>query len=133
MGTAFNQLKTTLNKLDELQASHIDLFKTQALPDLEEQITQRKTGFSDLKEKLEPFLLESERLGTQENISQVQEIKTCILSLMNQNRMLKSKVETHKNQLENSMKNMTKGRRVMQAYGSSESQQNQSKVINFKK
>jgi len=133
MGTAFKRLETALNRLDELQSSHIDGFKTQTLPDLEKQIAQRKDGFSDLKESLAPFLLESEIMGTKENIPLMQDIKNRILLLMTQNKVLISKVEKHKKQLKNSMKTMAKGRQMIQAYGPSESKVNQSKVINFRK
>lgn len=132
MEMAFKQIKTALDRLDELQQSHIDVFSTQILPDLEEQIAQRKTGFSDLEKRLALFLMESETMKTEENIPLLQEVKNRIVLLMNQNKTLKSQVETHKIQLENSIKKITKGKRIMTAYGSSESQRNQSKVINFR-
>ncbi len=132
MEIAFEQIKTALDKLDELQQSHIDVFATQILPDLEEQIAQRKAGFSDLKKRLALFLMESEAMETKENIPLLQEVTNRIVLLMNQNKMLKSQVETHKIGLENSIKKVTKGKQMMTAYGSSESQRDQSKVINFR-
>ncbi|MBU0970069.1 MAG: hypothetical protein KKC20_05445 [Proteobacteria bacterium] len=132
MEMAFKQVKTALDRLDELQESHIDGFKTQIIPDIEEQIIQRKEMFTDLKERLTLFLMESETMDTEENIPLLQEVKNHILLLMNQNKMLKSQVETLKIGLENSIKKVTKGKQIMTAYGSSESQRNQSKVINFR-
>lgn len=132
MEIAFEQIKTALDRLDELQQSHIDVFATQIMPDLEEQIAQRKARFTDLETRLALFLMESEAMESEENIPLLQELKHRIVLLMNQNKMLKSQVETHKIGLENSIKKITKGKQIMTAYGSSESQQNRSKVINFR-
>ncbi|MDA3788850.1 MAG: hypothetical protein PF503_10205 [Desulfobacula sp.] len=131
MGIAFNQVKEALVKLDELQASHITAFETQILPDLDKQIAQRKEGFSDLKKYLEAFLQEPEIMDMVKKEQLIQNIKDHILLLMYQNTTLALKVETHKCGLENSMKKITRGRRVIQAYGSPPSKRHQSKVINL--
>ena len=126
MKTSSKKIKETLVRLDELQASHIDAFSTQTIPNLEEQMAQRKKGFSDLKKYIETFLSET-------NIKEMQDVKEQILSLMYQNQTLTSKVQGHKRGLENSMKKITKGRQAIHAYGSVPSQANQPKVINFRK
>jgi hypothetical protein len=131
--TAFIQVREALRRLDDLQASHLDSFETQTLPDLEDQMAQRKAGFSHLKKQLTPFFLEAKAMDRAEKAPMIADVKMYFQSLLHQNERLKIKIESHKNRLENSIKNITKGRQVFRAYRSPAAQRNQPKVINTRK
>ena len=130
MEMTFKQLKETLLKLNQMQEDHIDCFDTQLLPDLEQQMVQRREKFTELKQHLSDLFLKTEGMETATKRQLLQEIQEHILSLMHRNKTLKSKVQKHKDELEKSMKNITQGKRVFHAYGASVSQRTRPRVIN---
>jgi hypothetical protein len=132
METMLKQIEKVLYELDELQANHIESFETQILPDLEKQIMERQAGFEELKKTVTLFSRKTEPVDVMDDEPVIQNVKEHIRLLMNQNKTLKSLIETHKNGLETSMKNIAKGRRTIHAYGSLTSQRNP-KVISFRK
>lgn len=132
MKTMLRQIEKILYELDELQANHIESFEAQILPDLEKQIMERQAGFDELKKTVTLFSRETEPVDIMEDEPVIQDVKEHIQLLMNQNKTLKSLIETHKNGLETSMKKIAKGRRTIHAYGSLASQRNP-KVISFRK
>jgi len=133
METMLKQIEKTLYKLDELQANHIESFGTQILPDLEQQMMERQAGFEELKKTVTLFSQQTESVDIMDDEPVIQNVKEHIQLLMNQNKTLKSLIETHKNGLETSMKNMAKGRQTIHAYGSLPSKKNRPKVISFRK
>jgi hypothetical protein len=124
METMLKQIKKALHKLDELQANHIESFDAQILPDLEQQMMERQAGFEELKKTVALFSREADPVDILDDKAVIQNIREHIRLLMNQNKTLKSLIETHKNGLETSMKNIAKGRQTIHAYGSLASQKN---------
>lgn len=134
MEILLKQVKKALHNLDELQADHINSFESQVLPDLEKQIIERQAGFYELKKNMALFLQKTATVDVMEDTSMVQDIKEYLRLLMYQNKTLTSLVETHKNELETSMKHIVKGRRTIHAYGGSlVSKSNRPKVISLRK
>lgn len=132
METMLRQIKKALYKLDELQANHIESFDAQILPDLEQQMMERQAGFEELKKTVALFSGEAEPVDILDDKAVIQSVREHIRLLMNQNKTLKSLIETHKNGLETSMKNIAKGRQTIHAYGSLASQRTP-KVISCRK
>jgi len=133
MDILLQQIKKALYKLDELQAGHIKSFQSQVLPDLEKQIIERQAGFYELKKNMATFLQKTATVDIMEDTPMVQDVKEYLRLLMYQNKTLRSLVETHKNELETSMKHIVKGRRTIHAYGSLVSKSNRPKVISLRK
>ncbi len=125
------QLIDSLYRLDEMQADHIGSFRTQLLPDIEKQMVEREAGFCELKKNLILFFQEAAPSDIEGEKPMTQDVKDHIQLLIHQNKVLKSLVETHKTELENSMKNIAKGRQTIHAYGSSVSQSKQPKVLSL--
>lgn len=133
MEILLKQVKDALYHLDEIQANHIGAFETQILPDLEKQMMERKEGFYELKMNLTAFFQKMALINIDGEKPMAQDTKEHIQLLMHQNKVLTTLVETHKTQLENSMKNIAKGRQTIHAYGSLTSQNNHPKVLSFRK
>ncbi len=133
MEQAFKQVNDILTKLDEMHADHINSFDSQLLPDIEQQMIERDESFTELKATMDRLLGHMETMENLDDIPDIHDILAHIHLLMQQNKILSTAVQGHKQVLEKSMKKVAKGKHVINAYGSPLSQRNQPKVINFKK
>jgi septation ring formation regulator EzrA len=128
----FSKIKHALNNLDDLQAAHMASFETELMPDIEKQMTERKQGFAELQNAINTVDLDLQTRTQLSGDPQIAEIIEHLQALMHQNKTLTERVQHHKDGLENSMRRIGKGRKVIHAYGAPVSHRNRSKVINFK-
>ena len=126
----FNKVKKALDRLNSLQQDQITTFATDLLPDLEQQMAQRKQGFADLKNAMADLMSPTTTDPT--DAPGVKEIIAQIQVLMHQNKALSSRVQHHREGLKKSMDGVKKGRKVVLAYGSPIFHRNPPKVINSK-
>jgi hypothetical protein len=122
-------LKDALEKLETIHQDQIDSFGNSLLPDLEAQIEERQNAFSEIKTIISDMALTLDQV---EDPKEIEELLTGIKFLIKQNSVLKSKAQTHKNDLKERMKQANKGKQAISAYGSPDSVRNRSKVINFR-
>jgi hypothetical protein len=132
MQKELKQLKATLIKFDVLHTNHINAFDTQTHLDLDTQMNERKAEFTNLMKHFNIFIDKTENINESESTCEVEKITKQISQLMHKNKTLKLKIQTHRDELGKSIKQITRGRQAIHAYGTPESYRNRSKVLNFK-
>ncbi len=118
MEKQFQQIKEALSRLDDIQATHIDSFDTDLLPDLEFQLDERNTEFSRLMKMISQFIAKIELDAGEGTDSMVIFLMEGINTLLVQNKILKKRVTAHRDSLQESMKNLSRGKQVIGSYGS---------------
>ncbi len=139
MQKEFNNIKMIIDRLQELQLSHISSFnKKGQLPDIEKQSFDREKAFNNLRKKITVFntMAQVEHAAqTQPQIESQTEsmlilIKDKITTLIEQNTTLETKIKEYRNNIKTSMKKISNGRQVIASYRSSTKITNNPKVIN---
>ncbi len=129
MEKAFQEINETLNRLDEIQTSHIESFDTEIIPDLESQLIERNEEFNKLKKSVNGFIIDPDFDNTTESIMAV--FIERIGTLISQNKVLEAKVRAHRDGLKESMKRLSRGKQVINFYGSPSSVSNRPRAINL--
>lgn len=129
MNQEFNGITSAVNRLERIQNEHIESFQTQVLPDLEAQTAERKKAFDSLIRSLDMFFTRS---GQDEQTAVLMRSLTeRIQGLQNQNRILKEKVETYREDLKARMKHLAKARKGINAYRPPSSFSNRPRAISL--
>lgn len=127
----FQRIRETLNRLGKIQTRHIESFDTEIMPDLERQVIERNTELSRLKKNVGKFITDA-GLDHDANIeSMISFFTDRIQTLADQNRVLKKKVATHKDRLQESMKKLSRGKQVIGSYGAPASVSNRPRAIHL--
>lgn len=101
------------------------------MPDLEHQLAARQQAFDQLMPLAARFIQGANQIKTQEMVAMVHTAKELIGDLITENRILKTKIEKHKEDIRSRMKGVVKGRRVIGAYASPASLQNRPRAISL--
>jgi hypothetical protein len=127
----FQDIKESFDKLEKIHLSHIDSFDRELIPDLECQTLERKKEFDLLKENVTQWINRDEPGNDADTESMVHYFIERIHILLNQNETLGKKARMHKDQLQQSLKNLSRGKQVIGAYGSPSSVSNRPRAINI--
>lgn len=126
----YNALHQILDRMEHTYAHQISSFENQILPDLDAQIKKRQADFLLFQKAVEECLPGIAASNPESEV--LDDFITKLERLKHQLTTLTQKVQTHRNDLAQSMKNVTKGKRAMTAYGSPASLRNRSRVITLR-
>ncbi len=127
-----SRIKKALENIDDTQEKHLADFDTEVLPDLEQQMAERKLRFCELEKAMADLMPELKTNESLANDPALSDMVDHLRILLHQNRTLTAKAELHRNELSRSLRQISKGRKAISAYGPSASRRNQSKVISLK-
>ncbi|CCK81704.1 hypothetical protein [Desulfobacula toluolica] len=131
MEKKFKSVEATLNRLHDLQAKHLASFDSQDLPDLEQQSAERDAEVAQLIRNVNT-LIEQLYITTEvETKSRFLFFNDLITGLLEQNKAIETKTHAIKNKLENSMKQLSKGKCAISSYRSSAAVNYKPKVISI--
>ena len=133
MEKEFKKTKDILNRLHDLQVSHLASFDKADLPDLEKQSEQRNIEVEKLMKRVGKLVKLSKIKRTAETESLLVFLNDRITQLLEQNNALVTKASEVKNSIKNNMKQVSKGTNVIGSYRSSKAASYQAKVINITK
>jgi len=131
MDNAFQQIKNLLARMEQMQYEHITAFDTQVMPDLENQQLLRKNLFNQLAGAVKRFIQDPDLDTDMEPDDMTRNLDEQMHRLLHQNDILVQKVTAHKNQIQQSLKNLSKGKHALQSYGSPSSMTNRPRAINL--
>jgi hypothetical protein len=131
MKKKFQDIKDAFDKLEKIQLDHIDSFDRELMPDLECQTLERTKEFDLLKESVTQWINRDEPGNDANTESMVHYFIERIHILLNQNEALEKKVRVHKDHLQQSLKNLSRGKQAIGAYGSPSSVTNRPRAINI--
>lgn len=115
----FQEITQILDRLESIQDEQIRSFDAELLPDLETQGAERKDGFEELQKAIAGFIAHAERETDElRKETLVKALDEKIYQILAQNRKLYQKVKAHRDRLQDSLKGINKGKKVIRAYGS---------------
>lgn len=130
MKKIFQDIKETFDKLEKIQFGHIDSFDRELMPDLERQTLERKKELDQLKENVDQWTSGDNGMDDDTEATAYYFIER-LQTLLNQNETLEKKVRMHKDHLQQILKNLSRGKQVIGAYGSPSSVSNRPRAINI--
>ncbi len=115
---AYQRVMNTMDEIQVLQENHIHSFDTQLLPDMERHSRERKLSF-------DRFYMESDELisyletALDEDMAKeiVENVNARISGLLAQNDLLSQKTMEHRNRIQESLNNLSRGKSAMDSYG----------------
>jgi len=118
MENEFNKVTEILNRLNILQAHHIQLFGQNSMPDIEIQNHEREREFTDLKIAVNLLLKKAEEVKDKTKIKQrLQFCNRIIAGLIKQNNVIEEKIKAHRERIGREMKKLAFGKKVLGSYG----------------
>jgi len=129
MENEFKIIETALNRLHDIQLSHLDSFDKKGLPDLEKQSEERNIEIDKLLKGINEFVeLANEKQGASAE-TMLSFLSDKVTILLEQNKVLEIKVLAFKDGLKKGMKQISKGNQAISSYKSSNSVLNNPKVV----
>ncbi|MCM2284563.1 MAG: hypothetical protein NDI81_07265 [Desulfobacula sp.] len=130
MKKIFQDVKEAFDRLERIQTHHIASFDAEPIPDLELQILERKKELDLLKENVDQWLGRDTDMNDDTKAA-ANYFTERIQTLLKQNETLEKKVRVYKDHLQKSLKNLSRGKQVIGAYGSPSSVSNRPRAINI--
>lgn len=127
----FIHITSILDKIDQMQASHIQSFETELMPDLASQIVQRKTEFDKLKKSFALFISNTQLVHAEDKKPIITDFIDRINIILVQNEVLEERTKAYKYSLQESIKEILKGRKAIGLYGSPSSFSNRPRAIDL--
>lgn len=120
METELKKLEASINEFEKLQEKHLDaLTDEDKLPDLEEQTLERNIGITNLMETVSGFIKKAESQNHINTKSKILFFSNRITTLLDQNKVIETKVKNIRAQLKNKMTHISKGKKIISSYRSS--------------
>ncbi|MDA8134460.1 MAG: hypothetical protein M0T82_07540 [Desulfobacteraceae bacterium] len=130
MEKIFQDITETFDRLERILFGHIDSFDRNLMPDLDRQLLERKKELDLLKENVGHWVGRDTDMND-DNKAATNYFTERIQTLLKQNKTLEKKVRMHKDHLQQSLKNLSRGKQVIGAYGSPSSVSNRPRAINI--
>jgi len=115
----FQIIKEKLNRISELQESHLEAFDKNLMPDLEKQCIERNNEFMVLKKMIDAFISSTGKKGDAASSEIFESFFPQLEILIGQSRELEKKVIFHRNTIQNSIRGVSRGKKVLGSYGAS--------------
>jgi hypothetical protein len=131
MTIEYKKISQIIDDLDTVQEKHIDSFDCELLPDIETQCIERNLAIGDLVKKIAAFSNSISEHQTEDGQEGVISLIKRISTLLKQNKTLENKVRIHKDGIEQSLKRLSTGKKIIKLYGSPPSVLNRPRVINY--
>jgi ABC-type transporter Mla subunit MlaD len=131
MEDKLKQVEETLNKLHDLQASHLEDFNKEELPDLERQSAERSHEVDKLMKSVNGIVSIVESTNKTNSESMVFFLNNKISTLLEQNKALEIKVQDFKEKMKKNMKKISTGKQAIGSYRSSAAVSNNPKVLSI--
>jgi len=131
MEKEFKNIEDILNRLQGLQKNHLESFDKKVLPDLEKQSVERNIEVEKLMKNVSCFIKTAENKNSENAESMIHTLNDRITTLLEQNKALETKVHLFRDGIKNEMKQVAKGRKVIQSYQSSTAVSNNPNVISI--
>jgi len=131
MENIFKKVERTLHRLQDLHKIHMKSFDQEVLPDLERQSEDRDIEMGVLMKSVST-LLELAKTETGENTkSMLHALTERMTPLLEQNKVLETRVSAFRDQLRKEMKQVSKGKNAISSYRSSAAVSNNPRVISI--
>ncbi len=131
MEKKLKKVEETLNRLDDLHRTHMESFDKEVLPDLEKQSAERAIEVDRLMKRVGGLvkLAQTQTRATTE--SMMLSLNDRVTILLEQNKALRTKVKASRGQIENNLKQISKGKKVISSYRSSAAVSNNPRVLSI--
>jgi len=131
MEKQIEKIEESLKRLHDLHKDHMASFDQKALPDLEKQSYDREIEMGLLIKRIGKLLELSETRKNGDRGSIFHRLNDRITLLLEQNKALTTKVTAYRDTLKNGMKQISKGKKAIHSYRSSQAVSNNPKVISI--
>lgn len=131
MEKQIKKIEDSLKRLYDLHEDHMVSFDKEALPDLEKQSYDREIEVGMLIKSIGKLLELSETRENRDRDSILYSLNDRITLLLEQNKSLTTKVAAYRDTLKKGMKQISKGKKAIHSYRSSQAVSNNPKVISI--
>lgn len=133
MEKEFKKVEDTLMRLQDLHKNHMESFDQKVLPDLEKQSKNREVEVGMLVKSVSKLvkLVENQTGKGESTKAMILNLNNRVTTLLEQNKMLETKVSAFRDQLKKSMNQVSKGKSSISSYRSSTAVSNNPRVISI--
>ncbi len=131
MEKKFTKVEETLNRLDDLHRTHMESFDREVLPDLEKQSAERAVEVDRLMKRVGGLIKLAQTQTMTSTESMMLTINDRVTILLEQNKALRTKVQASRDGIEDNLKQISKGKKVISSYRSSAAVSNNPRVLSI--
>ena len=116
---------------EDLQSRHLDLLRTNELPDLGQMTLERKTASDDLQLALNKFTENAGLFGGQDNLNVLTRFEARLGSILELDETIGFEIERHRDWLKKELNQLKLGKKAMQGYRPADTPRNKPRVISI--
>ncbi len=131
MEKKLKKVEETLNRLDDLNRTHMESFDKKVLPDLEKQSAERAIEVDRLVKRIGGLVKLSQTQTRVATESMMLGLNDRMTILLEQNKALRTKVKASRDLIGNNLKQISKGKKVISSYRSSAAVSNNPRVLSI--
>lgn len=104
------------SEYENLQNRHLDLLRTEQLPDLAQMTIERRGASENLKNAINEFISITDQSESLSDVQKLTELKQRLGLILRVDETIGVEIQRHKNQLEKSLKHLKCGKTTLESY-----------------
>ena len=124
-------IKQQFRAYEDLQSSHLNMLKTQEMPDLGLMTRERKRASDSLQEALNGFTDNAAFIGGQKGLTVLTMFEARLGSILKLDGTIALEVKKHRDRLKKNMSQLKKGKTAIQGYRPADPPRNKPRVISI--
>lgn len=116
---------------ESLQERHLNIMKTQEMPDLNIMTLERKHASSELQKVLQQFMDVAGSLGGTKSITILTRFEGRLNTIMELDETISTEIQKHRDWLKNNLSLMKKGKQAVRGYKTAGTIPNQARVFSI--
>lgn len=119
MNDSAEHISKQCSDYETLQNKHLDLLKSEQLPDLAQMTIERRSASEKLKNAINEFISTTGQSGSLSDAPKMEKLKQRLGLILRVDETIGVEIQRHKNQLEKSLKHLKHGKTTLKSYGPS--------------
>ncbi|WP_035238647.1 hypothetical protein [Desulfobacter vibrioformis] len=116
MKDSAEHISTPCSEYENLQNRHLDLLRTEQLPDLAQMTIERRNASEKLKRAINEFISTTDQSESLSDSQKMEDLKQRLGLILRVDETIGIEIQRHKSQLEKSLKHLKHGKTTLERY-----------------
>ena len=126
-----DNIRKRFQAYEDLQESHLNLLRTEQLPNLSKMTMERKIASDELQEALNGFMENAGLLHGGSSLNVLNRFETRLGTILKVDDSIAVEIEKHRNELKKTLNRLKHGNKAMQGYRPADTPRNKPRVLSI--
>ncbi len=126
-----NNIRKRFQAYEDLQESHLNLLRTEQLPNLSKMTMERKIASDELQEALNGFMENAGLLHGGSSLNVLNRFETRLGTILKVDDSIAVEIEKHRDELKKTLNRLKHGNKAMQGYRPADTPRNKPRVLSI--